>query len=184
MKIYCRHPFNTTAQIEVIYGCSDNHEGAKDLRFVGGMPHGTPVYAMESGVVAHLKRGRIHCDTDNCPNEANNVVIQGSDKFFTEYAHITPAPFISQLSPPRFVPLRIGDRIRAGQLIGWVDNSGRTTVPHVHISRFQFLNLNPPRPMKTYDGFTCDWSIVGVDAPYVPLECKSLDSFPRWPLLP
>ncbi|PFZ75896.1 hypothetical protein COL82_19175 [Bacillus toyonensis] len=191
MKIYCRHPFNTTAQINVINGCrihpglDDDHPGAKDLNFVG-MPHGTPVYAMESGVVADIRRGRIHCDTAVCPNQANNVVIQGSDSWFTEYAHITPAPFISQLSPPRFVQLRIGHRVQAGQLIGWVDDSGRTTTPHVHITRFQFLT--DTNPMKTYGGFTCDWAILGVDAPYVPWDCMSHPPIPghshSWHLLP
>ncbi|WP_243526822.1 M23 family metallopeptidase [Bacillus pseudomycoides] len=125
---------------------------------------------MESGVVADIRRVRPHCDTSDCPMKANNVVLRGSDGYFTEYAHITPAPFISQLSPPRFVPLRIGHQIKAGQLLGWVDSSGHTEgAPVIHITRFN--RLTPGGELATYDGFTCDWYIVGVDALYVPLEC-------------
>ena len=55
MKIYCRHPFNTTSKVIVTQDCKPEHQGAKDLNFVG-MPYGTPVYAMESGVVDDIRR--------------------------------------------------------------------------------------------------------------------------------
>ena len=132
MKIYCRHPFNTTSKVIVTQDCKPEHQGAKDLNFVG-MPYGTPVYAMESGVVDDIRRDRPHCPTSDCPGYANNVVVRGSDGFYTEYAHITPVrrryPSLSSTTPPYVVrprPLAIGDQIIEGQLLGWVDNSGWT----------------------------------------------------------
>jgi hypothetical protein len=55
LKIYCRHPFNTSSKVSVTQGCKPDHQGAKDLNFVG-MPYGTPVFAMESGVVADVRQ--------------------------------------------------------------------------------------------------------------------------------
>ncbi|GLI07760.1 hypothetical protein YDYSG_37900 [Paenibacillus tyrfis] len=211
MKIYCRHPFNTTARVQRTKDClinpddpNNNHPGARDYNFPG-MPYGEPVYAMESGVVADIRRGRQHCDTANCKMQANNVVIQAvdGDRWFTEYAHITPAPIyppyllnprypghIGQLRPR---PLMIGHRIQAGQLIGWVDNSGYTVgdQAHLHISRFQNLEHDGKstyESLSNYIGHTCDWRIALVDTHYVPLECMSHSPTPGhphpWHLLP
>lgn len=177
MKVYCRHPFNTSAQVRVTKPCGPGHEGAKDLNFVN-MPYGTPVYAMESGHVAEIRRGLP--PSSNPVDLPNNVVIRGSDEFYTEYAHITPvvkAPIHTHFPHGSLMwwvaydhaqPLAIGTYIRKGDLIGYVDNSGHTIGdPHVHINRYtpgEAATLHS-RPSP------CDWTIKGVDTTYTPLDC-------------
>lgn len=90
MTIYCRHPFRTTEKVTISLGCNPGHPGSKDLVFPG-FTFGTPVYAMESGVIADIRTNRPHCPTSDCPQYANNVVIRGQDGFFTEYNHMTRA---------------------------------------------------------------------------------------------
>lgn len=187
MKIYCRHPFNTTSQVIVTQPCGPGHEGAKDLNFFG-MPYGTPVYAMESGSVAEIRRG-----LPSSPTSAglpNNVVVKGMDQFYTEYAHITPVQTAPNHFPPESVvmfwanfnrPLKIGSRIRKGDLLGWVDKSGYTTgSPTIHIGRYDPGDL----PTLHSRPSSCNWYIHGVDAPIIMPECDpgAYSTFTgRWP---
>ncbi|EMN7732539.1 peptidoglycan DD-metalloendopeptidase family protein [Bacillus cereus] len=157
MKIYPRHPFDTSARVFITQDCKPDHQGAKDLNFVG-MPHGTPVFSMEAGVVVDIRRNRPHCPTSNCPGFANNVVVLGSDDFYTEYAHITPVRYPDWAW---FIPkMEIGRSIGVGDLLGFVDNSGYTIGdPSIHIGRYtpgnrENLYLRPS---------PCDWYIRGVD---------------------
>ncbi|MBT2738119.1 M23 family metallopeptidase [Bacillus sp. ISL-7] len=173
MKTYCRHPFKKYAQVRVINPCGPDHKGAKDLNFVN-MPYGEPVYAMESGHVAEIRRNLPH--SSNPADLPNNVVIRGSDQFYTEYAHITPVSKAPNHARPGSVlywmgynrPLTIGSVIREGDLIGYVDNSGRTVGdPHVHINRY-----TPGEAASLHDRPSpCDWTIRGVDAVAIPLHC-------------
>ncbi|TPH12021.1 M23 family peptidase, partial [Brevibacillus laterosporus] len=59
MTIYCRHPFRTTEKVTISpgFGCHPGHPGSKDLVFPG-ITFGTPVYAMESGVIADVRTNR------------------------------------------------------------------------------------------------------------------------------
>lgn len=120
-----------------------------------------------------------HDQVDKAPDcLPNNVVVQGSDGFFTEYAHITPVRRRPNHALPGSTlywmwynrPLTIGNPIRTGDLLGWVDNSGRTEGdPVVHIARYT------PGPIETlYSRHSpCDWYIHGVDSPLMipPATC-------------
>ncbi|MBS9803137.1 peptidoglycan DD-metalloendopeptidase family protein [Bacillus toyonensis] len=136
------------------------------------MTWGEQVFAVEPGTVVSVNRN-YDCYSQIDPANPNRaipptspevynscfahfVVIQGSDGFFTEYAHVNPFPGID-----------VGVTVLEGTLIGTVDNSGPTTGPHVHFARF---NPNPnytPTPNafpvdSAYrdGGWTCDWTMV------------------------
>jgi Peptidase family M23 len=100
LKIYCRHPFNTSLPVTITQQCGPDHPGAKDLRIYGikwkpwnGAAYlhpGTKVYAMESGIVRKVRRHLPHCpDTNNCPLHDNMVLVEGPDGFYTQYGHVT-----------------------------------------------------------------------------------------------
>jgi hypothetical protein len=100
-------------------------------------------------------------------------VVRGSDGFYTEYAHITLDPnfYLQPLTGLPYLPLMIGQPIRKGDLLGWVDNSGYTIGdPSIHIGRYTpgdsgtTLYLRPS---------PCDWYIQGVDSPLMlpPANC-------------
>ncbi|MER6414537.1 M23 family metallopeptidase [Streptomyces humidus] len=73
--------------------------------------HGTPVYAVGSGVV------RITTCGDGFGNQ---VLVRHRDGYFTQYAHLSR------------IDVRRGQRVSAGQRIGLSGASGNVTGPHLH----------------------------------------------------
>jgi murein DD-endopeptidase MepM/ murein hydrolase activator NlpD len=91
-----------------ILGYSRMHKG---VDFAA--PSGTPIYAAGSGrVVAAGRNG----------GYGNYVRIRHSGEYSTAYAHLS-----------RFAKgIRSGQRVRQGQVIGYVGTTGRSTGPHLH----------------------------------------------------
>ena len=79
-------------------------------------PRGTPIYAVASGVVLSSTAGGW---------AGTNVVIQHSNGGSTLYAHMSR----KVVSP--------GKTVKAGQLIGFVGNTGRSTGPHLHLEYYK-----------------------------------------------
>jgi murein DD-endopeptidase MepM/ murein hydrolase activator NlpD len=90
-------------------------------------PMGAPVRASAVGVVAF-----IGWSPQGTPR-AFIVVLGHADGFETLYGHMLPR-----------YPVRVGDVVRRGQVIGYVGNTGRSTGAHVHweVSR-DFVTTNP-----------------------------------------
>lgn len=78
-------------------------------------PTGTPVYASGDGRIAQ--------SSFTAPN-GNFVVVQHGQKYQTKYLHLQKRA------------VRVGERVRQGQLIGWVGTTGYSTGPHLH---YEFL---------------------------------------------
>lgn len=76
-----------------------------------GVPVGTPVYAPAAGTV-------VPCTNDGSFGIA--VCLRHDDGWFTIYAHLSRAA------------VSLGQRVEAGQLIGWSGNTGLSTGPHLH----------------------------------------------------
>lgn len=79
-------------------------------------PVGTPIYAAASGIVLSPTSGGW---------AGTNVVIQHSNGGATLYAHMS-----------RKV-VRTGQAVKAGQLIGYVGNTGRSFGPHLHFEYYK-----------------------------------------------
>lgn len=77
-----------------------------------GLQNGDPVYAMHDGVV--------QVDGWSTVGYGFQVVIQG-DEWWSRYAHC------------RTEMVSVGDRIRAGRVIGLGDSTGNSTGPHLHL---------------------------------------------------
>lgn len=77
-----------------------------------GTPEGTPIQATVSGVVLD--------NTNEHWSYGKNVVIKGDDGNVHMYAH---------LSQPQ---VRVGQRVKAGEVIGLSGNTGNSTGPHLH----------------------------------------------------
>jgi murein DD-endopeptidase MepM/ murein hydrolase activator NlpD len=91
-----------------ILGYSKMHKGV-DF----GAPQGTPIYAAGDGVIVKIG-----------PNGAygNYIRIKHTSDYSTAYAHVS-----------RFAKgLRVGSRVRQGEVIAYVGATGRTTGPHLH----------------------------------------------------
>jgi lipoprotein NlpD len=92
-----------------IYGrrWGKKHEGI-DL----AAPIGTPVYAAKDGLVLYA--------ADVVKGYGNMVVLQHEGDLLTAYAHTS------------VLLVRKGDRVRAGQIIARVGQTGHATAPHLH----------------------------------------------------
>jgi Peptidase family M23 len=110
-------------------------------RFVVGDPtvnanwvfYGRPVLAVAPArVVAAVDRFRDQVPTDPRPvtlreADGNHVILALGDGRYAFYAHLEPGS----------VRVRRGQRVRAGQVIGRLGNSGSSTGPHLH---FHLMN--------------------------------------------
>jgi lipoprotein NlpD len=101
------------------------HEGI-DL----AAPVGTPVLAAQEGRVLYAG--------NTVQGYGNMVVLQHANDLLTAYAHNS------------VLLVRVGDRVRAGQTIARVGQSGRATGPHLHFEvRQGQVPLNPLRFLES-----------------------------------
>ncbi len=92
------------------------HPIYKTLRMHTGMdfaaPIGTPIYATGDGVIEHLK--------SRMSGYGNVVIINHGYGYETLYAHMSK------------IIVKPGQKVKRGEIIGYVGNSGRSTGPHLH----------------------------------------------------
>lgn len=94
-------------RIDPIYKTPKMHTG---IDFTAAT--GTPVYATGDGAVREA-------GYDN-GGYGNNVLINHGYGYQTLYAHM------------KKVKVRVGDRVRRGEVIGWIGSTGKSTGPHLH----------------------------------------------------
>jgi len=94
-------------RIDPVYGTPKMHKG---LDFTA--PQGTPIYATGNGVV------KVSGTSGN--GFGNHVVINHGYGYETLYGHMYR------------IKARQGQRIKRGQVIGWVGSTGKSTGPHCH----------------------------------------------------
>jgi murein DD-endopeptidase MepM/ murein hydrolase activator NlpD len=93
-------------RIHPIYGIPKMHNG---LDFTA--TQGTPIYATGDGVVKEAEFGS---------GFGNNIVINHGYGYETLYGHLVR------------MKVRRGERVKRGQVIGWVGSTGASTGPHCH----------------------------------------------------
>ncbi len=93
-------------RIHPIYGIPKMHSG---LDFTA--PQGTPIYATGDGVVTTAGVGN---------GTGNHVIINHGYGYETVYMHMVR------------IKAREGQRVKRGEVIGWVGNTGASTGPHCH----------------------------------------------------
>ncbi len=106
-------------RIDPIYKTVKLHAG---LDFAA--PQGTPIYATADGVV------RLAGNTGN--GYGNHVIINHGYGYETLYGH------------QYRIKAKVGQRVKRGELIGWVGSTGKSTGPHLHYEvRKNKQHINP-----------------------------------------
>lgn len=100
----------------------------KDRRAHLGMdftaPHGTPIYATADGVITDAGF--------NTGGFGNRVVINHGNSYETLYGHMYR------------IKARVGQRVKRGEVIGYVGNTGKSSGPHCHYEVHRYGNpVNP-----------------------------------------
>lgn len=116
-----------TARIDQGYGGTFSHDDPENRYAVDfAVPVGTPVIAARGGVVMQLESGfeRPSLDRSAYAGRANFIRILHSDGTMSLYAHLKVDGVL----------VRAGQRVSAGQQIGWSGNTGFTTGPHLHFA--------------------------------------------------
>jgi murein DD-endopeptidase MepM/ murein hydrolase activator NlpD len=120
------------------------------------MPVGTPVLAARDGVVTHREsRWNTAADTTVFSNsrKGNDVVICHDDGEYTVYAHVAW----------RSVRVRLGERVKRGQVIALSGQTGFASYPHLHFGIYapdgresipaRFREALPPKvSYRSYEG--------------------------------
>ncbi|MCY7293048.1 MAG: M23 family metallopeptidase [Ferruginibacter sp.] len=106
-------------RIHPIYGIAKMHEG---LDFTA--PQGTPIYATGDGQVVTAGMGK---------GTGNHVIINHGYGYETEYMHMVR------------IKARPGQKVKRGEVIGWVGSTGASTGPHCHYE--VHVNGNPVDPV-------------------------------------
>lgn len=100
-----------------------SHYGENEYAVDFEMPEGTQVFAARDGIVAEVKEdSRVGGPARSYSGEANYVLVMHDDGSFANYAHLR---YDGAVVAP-------GDRVRAGDLIGYSGNTGRSSGPHLH----------------------------------------------------
>lgn len=91
--------------------------------------HGAEVFAVADGVVASMRNdfkesATISANPDHAPHFAsgNFLAIRLSDSVYAFYEHLMPGS----------IPLKVGDKVRAGQVVARVGFTGQASEPHLH----------------------------------------------------
>ena len=106
-------------RIHPIYGIAKMHSG---LDFTA--PQGTPIYATGDGVVTTAGYNT---------GTGNEVVINHGYGYETKYLHMVR------------IKARSGQRVKRGEVIGWVGSTGASTGPHCHYE--VHINGSPVDPV-------------------------------------
>jgi len=94
-------------RIDPVYGTPKMHKG---LDFTA--PQGTPIYATGNGVVSEA--------SFSAGGFGNHVIINHGYGYETLYGHMVR------------IKVREGQKVKRGELIGWVGSTGKSTGPHCH----------------------------------------------------
>jgi murein DD-endopeptidase len=137
--------------------------------------YGADVLAVSNGMVAGIKDGIPDNDGNAGPKEkitvetigGNYVILDLGGGRFCLFAHLKPGS----------IKVKLGDKVRAGQVLALLGNSGNTTAPHLH---FHVTDANSALGAEGLPYVFENFDVAGV----VPLPDKLFDEGEAWKPLP
>ncbi len=131
--ITCRLPFAPGMAYVVCQGGNGtiSHSGYQQYAIDWSMPEGTPIHAARGGIVVKTETAHAAGGADPAySDQANFVSMVHDDGTVGEYVHLRQDG----------VAVSVGDRVNAGQLLGYSGNTGWSTAPHLHFRIHRPIN--------------------------------------------
>ena len=114
-------PLDVPYTITQLFGASANAGGPNAGSGHTGIdlaaPEGSPIYAVTDGEVVEVNEEAMNID-------GNHVMHTLPDGTIIYYGHMRDVPLVKK-----------GDKVKKGQLIGYVGQTGAATGPHIHFER-------------------------------------------------
>lgn len=129
-SVLYRLPYEAGSRYTVLQGFHGrfSHEGRDSYAVDFRMPVGTPVVAARGGVVVDVEQSHDKGGWDErFYDTANYIVILHPDGTTGEYYHLKQ----------HGAAVHVGQRVKAGEMIGWSGNTGHTTMPHLHFAVYR-----------------------------------------------
>ena len=134
------------------FGWKDVSTGRYHIGYDFNLSFGTEIYSVKDGFISKLKLDSMGFGGMNPLKPGPYIMIRhsfGDLEFIALYGHIKPIK-----------DLKIGSKLKEGDLIGTVDNyyDGTILVPHLHLAFSKDLNPQPPYGYKDFN--TDPWEDV------------------------
>ena len=110
------------------------HENWKATKYAidFSLPEGAEVIATRRGKVVELKNNSKEWGTTTkYVGKANYVTIEHNDETYTEYVHLGYKKIV----------VKIGEKVKKGQLLGYIGYSGCMTETHLHFNVFESKSI-------------------------------------------
>jgi murein DD-endopeptidase MepM/ murein hydrolase activator NlpD len=159
--------------------CTREHHGI-DITTYGWK--GLPVVAAHDGVVTKV--------TYDEGNPGCSVRIRGKDRWETRYYHLNnDIPGTDEIGAPcPAAGIEVGSEVSAGQIIGYIGDSGNSehTVPHLH---FELRNrsgypIDPYRSLKEAERVTHEWLSEDLQSATIAISTKTHESASNVTVIP
>ena len=109
-----------------------SHKGNSLYAVDFGLKVGTKIYSAREGIVVNIKNnGYLHGDKKYI-SHANFITIRHNDDTYAKYVHLKKGG----------VKVKIGQKIKRGQFIGYSGNTGYTSGEHLHLVIFKGKSYN------------------------------------------
>lgn len=122
-----RLPFANGSRVKVSQGFNDSpsHRGMSAYAIDFSLPVGTPIYASREGEVVGIEvSNTLGGDSPKYRPYMNYLNIRHSDGTLGNYCHLMQSGAM----------VKIGDKVKRGQLIAYSGSTGYCTAPHLHFS--------------------------------------------------
>jgi len=158
-------PFGGDEPRELVQGFNgpETHLGSMRYSLDFAMPEGTPILAAREGQVLLVQDGFTEGGTDpELLERANLVVVAHRDGSMASYGHLH-----------RGVRVRVGQQVRAGQLLGYSGHTGFAGQPHLHFHVGNRMLGEPgrtiPITMRDREGDPVDLTVGTLVEPSIPM---------------
>lgn len=116
-------PYKKGKSYRVIQGYNGDFSHQDKFALDFEMPVGTEVLAVREGLVINIvQQNNIGCASKDCAKYANYISILHSDETIADYYHLSY----------QGAKVKVGDKIKKGDVIGLSGNTGWSSIPHLH----------------------------------------------------